>query len=112
MMDLNKHIVPDDKSPFHSHGLAKLAHGDQIGSSANVSFNERIKIENNRQLVGGYNKSAIGNTYGTIRPKTVDKPNESLKRSQLATPQHRTNRLNVAPRKFTEPPARNYNPFS
>jgi len=112
MIDLNKHIVPDDKSLFHSHGFAKLANGEQIGSSANISFNERLTIENNRQLIGGYNKSAIGNTYSAVRPKTVDGPNGVAKRGQLILPQNRVNRLNIAPRKFTEPSARTYNPFS
>lgn len=112
MMDLNKHIVTDDKNPFHSHGFAKLANGEQIGSSANISFSERLKLENNRQLVGGYNKSSIGNTYGAIRPKTVDKPDGATKRSQLVMPQNRLNKLNVTPRKFSEPQARTYNPFS
>jgi len=112
MMDLNKHIVSDDKSPFHSHGLAKLARGEQIGSTANISFNERLELENNRRVIGGYNKSSIGSAYSAIKPKTVDKVDESLKRSQLIMPQSRTNKLNVQPRKFTEPSIRNYNPFS
>lgn len=112
MMDLNQHIVNHDENPFHSHGLAKVNNSEQIGSTTSTSFNQRLEIENNRQIVGSYAKSTIGNSRSFIRPKAVLKPDISTSRSQLNIPKQRTNKINVAPRGFTEPAGRTYNPFA
>lgn len=73
-MDLNKHIVTNDTSkPFHSNGYARVVNGDRIGATGNVSFNQLQQIDQNRQLVDSYHRSAIGNTYGALRAKAVAK---------------------------------------
>jgi hypothetical protein len=69
-MDMNKHIVSEDKNkPWHSHGYARVASGNQLGSSSSISFDRRQQIENNRQVVLGYNRSSIGNGY-SVAPRT------------------------------------------
>ena len=85
-MDLNKHIVKSDNdSPLHSSGYAQIASGDRIGSTSSMSFEQRLQIERNRQVVGGYNRSAIGRSYGVLRAKAVS--NEVGRRGVLPPPQ-------------------------
>lgn len=108
MMDLNKHIVKnDDNKPFHSNGFAQIASGNRVGSVDNTSFSQRQQIENNRRLVYGYNRSVIGNPRGVSRPRPISgltiEPS-SRQRNSVPMP-------HPAPR-FSEPPARSYNPFA
>jgi len=113
MMDLNKHIVKnDDNKPFHSNGYANVASGDRLGSTDNISFNQRQQIEYNRRVVGGYNRSAIGSAYGALRAKPVTKDmiGRTSMRQRPSLQQH--NNLNVGPRHFSEPMPRKYNPYA
>ena len=112
-MDLNKHIVKiDDSKPFHSHGYAQVANGDQIGSTTNISFEQRQIIDRNRLIINNYNRSAIGNAYGVLRAKPVAgnpiKRTSMRQRSQLQ--QH--NSLPAAPKRFKEPQSRTFNPYA
>jgi hypothetical protein len=114
MMDLNKHIVKNDNNkPFHSNGYAQVANGNQLGSTANISFNQRQQVKYNRRVIGGYNRSSIGGLYNGVnrtRPTTrgVDgrvnlEPRPSLRQQ---------NSLNVGRRHFSEPSSKTYDPYS
>ncbi|MFZ2125298.1 MAG: hypothetical protein WA087_00840 [Candidatus Saccharimonadales bacterium] len=71
-MDLNKHIATNDNaSHFHSSGYAKVAYGDRVGSTTTESFGMRRQIDASRQLIKGYHRSAIGNSYSAVRAKPV-----------------------------------------
>jgi len=76
MRDMNKHIVKaDDNQPFHTSGYAQIATGNRIGSVSTISFEQRQKIELNRQKIAGYNRSAIGRSCGALRAKSVTDTN-------------------------------------
>jgi hypothetical protein len=112
-MDLNKHIVTNDTSkPFHSSGLARVANGDHVGSTSNVSFNQRQHIECNRRLVYGYNRSVLGGAYGLFRSNFVK--NSSLRRATSEGDNQTPSSLGSAPRSQSSPetPARNYDPYN
>jgi hypothetical protein len=114
-MDLNKHIVQNDdgKSPYHSHGYAKVANGERFGATSTVSFEQRLKMEQSRQTVDGYHRSNIGRSYGVLRAKSigVDKLDRS-KISTRPTKQEFNSRPVSGPRRFTEPSAPRYNPYA
>lgn len=112
MMDINKHIVKnDDNKPFHSNGFAQVASGNRVGSVGNTSFGQRQQIENNRRLVYGYNRSVIGNPCSVSRPKPIL---NSLTRPVNGSSLQQRNSAPISPpvRRFSEPPARGYNPFA
>jgi hypothetical protein len=71
-MDLNKHIFINDtnKKLFHSNGFAEAANGNRFGVTSRESFEQRRKIDNNRMVVGDYQRSALGSTYGALRAKS------------------------------------------
>lgn len=80
------------------------------------SFNDRLKVEAGRTIIGGYNKSRLGQVFGTYtRPRpSFDRPatgrdpsptnSPASRQAMNATPQ-------VPPRTFTEPTGRGYNPY-
>jgi len=112
-MDLNKHIVTnDDNKPLHSSGFAFVANGDRVGAVANTSFDQRQQIDRNRQTIAGYQRSSIGSAYSVLRAKPVNRVD--LNRNSLGrNPSlQRHNSLAPAPRQFSEPSARTYNPYS
>ena len=101
MLDLNKHIVKsDDDQSFHTSGYATANNGQRIGAVSTQSFEKRIQMEKNRQRVGSYRQSAMGNSYSAVRPKTVE-PGQLTTRSAIA------NARSEAP----APPPK-YNPFA
>ena len=108
-MDLNKHIITnDDNKPFHSNGYAQIAVGNRVGSTAaHVSFNQRQQIDRNRRIIYGYNRSAIGNTYGASRTKNnfvAEKTINVIKAPSL----QQQNSIKNSP----TPPPQRYNPFA
>lgn len=112
-MDLNKHIVnSDDSKPFHSNGYAQVANGDQIGSTSAVSFEQRQVIDRNRLIINNYKRSTIGNSYGVLRAKPVTESeiNRTSIRQRSQLQQH--NSLPAAPKRFTEPSSRTFNPYA
>ena len=60
-----KYVMKDKKEDiFHSSAYGKAQNGEVIGVASTESFDERMKVEQNRQVVQGYNDSAIVNgTY-------------------------------------------------
>lgn len=115
-MDLNKHIVTDkNNSTFHSSGFARVAGGDRIGSTSTVSFNQRLQIDKNRQLVNGYERSAIANSRGVLRAKTFNR--DAAKSNIRGFADRSLQQSNSAgsssiPHHFSEPTSRGYNPYS
>lgn len=103
-IDLNKHIVPDENNfKFHSNGIAKVNNGDHIGASSCMTFSQRQEVEKNRRLIYGYQRSAIGNSYSTIRAKPVIKTKD---------PEVSQNRQQYNTRGRITPPIRKYNPYA
>lgn len=119
-MDLNKHIVTNDNNkPFHSNGFAQIASGNRVGSTGNVSFNQRQQIDQNRRIIYGYSRSVIGSTYSTLRAKPVlnngIRPvvtNPSLQQHNSTPSVPSTPSVAKTPQHFTEPIDRTYNPFA
>ncbi|HPF31006.1 MAG TPA: hypothetical protein PLO25_01710 [Candidatus Saccharibacteria bacterium] len=108
---MNKHIVNDGEKPFHSNGYARVANGNNFGSTSYISFSKRKQIEDNRRLIYGYNRSAIGSISNfSLRPISNDKKD---------TNQFKTNGINNKLQQFNSvrtqiprPPLRKYNPYS
>lgn len=112
-MDLNQHIVKnDDNKPFHSNSYAVVANGDQIGSTSAISFEQRQVIDRNRLIINNYRRSTIGNSYGALRAKPVAENaiNRTSIRQRSQLQQH--NSLSAAPKRFTEPQSRTFNPYA
>lgn len=102
VMDLNKHIINNDtNSIFHTSGYAQVASGNRLGAINTQTFEERQRIERNRQLVAGYNRSSIGQSYGMMRARPV--VNRGISRPSFQP-------RGGAPH-FSEPKGRAYNPY-
>lgn len=113
-MDLNKHIITNNNDAgahFHSSGYARVAFGDRVGSTTTESFGARRQIDSSRQLIKGYHRSAIGNSYSAVRAKPVDTSlpasTYSVNNRPISGP-----RFSAPPRRFNEPTAQKYNPYS
>jgi hypothetical protein len=117
-MSLNKFTNNLDSTPLHSSGYAEVAAGGSMGSVSSQSFAQRRQIERNRRAIGGYHTSRVATAhhrslqYSSMdvaqqRPETAaddTRPGYGAMRS-LPRPA-------VSPRqRFTEPPARSYNPY-
>jgi hypothetical protein len=71
MPDVSKRLIKLDDRPFHTSGYAQVANGSRVGSTSTMSFERRQQIDQNRQRVGGYQRSAIGRTTNEFRPKAI-----------------------------------------
>jgi len=112
-MDLNKHIVANDNhKPFHSSGYARVANGDRIGSVSNVSFNQRQRIDNNRQTVDLYKRSVVGSSRGVLKAKRYIRPDTTTGFSTSNNSLQQNNSTKPVVRQFIEPSSRGYNPFA
>ncbi len=97
-MDLNKHIVTNDTNkPFHSNGFAQVANANHFGATTSESFERRRQIERNRQSIQNYQRSNIGNIYGTLRAKPITTVRPVI--------------LGRSMPRETPKPAQRYNPF-
>lgn len=112
-MDLNKHLVTYDASrPLHNSGFAVVANGDHFGSTSNVSFEQRQQIERNRQLVASYQRSSLGNAHGVVRARPIVRGVINRKNIPQRPGRQQFNTVSSAPRHFSEPTARAYNPYA
>lgn len=110
-MDLNKYIVTGDVgTPLHSSGYAQAANGGHIGSVSPTSFNARQAAEQTRQVVGGYDRSIVGQSYGSIRAKTVQAGGEN--RTSMRPRQAFRQNSTLPQKGFSEPNGRSYNPYA
>jgi len=109
-MDLNKHIVKfNDIKPFHSSGIAQAASGDRLGSTGNVSFEQRQQIEKNKRLIGNYQRSSIGNPNNPFRVRI---PTRKIIKIKLVPAQLSKQAKSVGGYRIVHPPGRHYDPFA
>jgi hypothetical protein len=105
----------DDKKPFHSSGYAEIAHGNSIGATSSQSYQERSRIDNNRQTVGKYHHSFVARN---LRGRVQGAARVALPTNRHTPPAERQQRLGgqsspLPPReRFSEPQSRTYNPFA
>lgn len=66
-----KYLMKDDKKEdiFHSSAYGVAQNGAGMGAASTQSFRERQKIEENRQKVGGYNRSGIMGSAAANGPR-------------------------------------------
>lgn len=107
----------DSKKPFHSSGYAEIAHGNSIGATSSQSFQERSRIDNNRQTVGKYHQSFVArNSKGRVLGDSTGRVTAAT--SRYVPPAGRQQRFGgqsspLPPReRFSEPQGRTYNPFA
>lgn len=106
-MDLNKHIVVDDNgSPFHSNCMANVVNGNHIGASGQMTFIRRQETDKNRRLIYGYQRSAIGSSYGAIRAKAIT-PEKTVNGDVIRSRQRFNSRGSI-----NSTPARKYDPYA
>lgn len=80
------------------------------------SFQKRKQIDKNRQVVGGYKASHIGNQVN--RPSSIRQMGAEMGRNTPRHPQEKTPEKKISTGQnrpsagFSEPPSRRYNPFS
>jgi len=117
-MSLNKFTNNLDNTPLHSSGYAEVAAGGSMGSVSSQSFAQRRQIERNRRAIGGYHTSRVATAHH--RSLQYSGTDISQQRAEAAVDDVRPSygairsiaRPEVAPRqRFTEPPARTYNPY-
>jgi hypothetical protein len=128
---LNKFSGNDANKPFHSHTFADAASGDLIGSTNAQSFGQRHQIDQNRQMVKRYSESSVASAGERLKEellKRIDSPDQPsghhkhkyhMSRQAFnaggaasTAPRTAAKPLQVPKRNFSEPPGRNYNPFS
>lgn len=57
-----KYLMREQKENiFHSSAYGKAQNGEAIGAASTEGFNDRMKIDRNRQIVKGYNDSRVVN---------------------------------------------------
>ena len=65
-----KYVMKEKKEDiFHSSAYGKAQNGEAIGAASVEGFNERLKIDRNRQIVKGYNDSRVVNGAYANGPK-------------------------------------------
>ena len=67
-----KYVMKDKKEDvFHSSTYAKAQNGGSMGVASTESFAVRVKINNNRKMVGNYGSSRIASGTVNRAPKTA-----------------------------------------
>lgn len=132
MLDMNEHIYKNDDdsgTPFHSNGYAQAANQGRIGSTSNTSFEKRMQIEQNRSNVAAYRFSSLGrsniNSYNAKTYSDNKKTSDEIRmetnvrqgrlgglRADMQRQQQQNRQTTSQPRRYIEPPKRNYNPYS
>ena len=65
-----KYVMKEKKEDiFHSSAYGKAQNGEAIGAASVEGFDERLKIDRNRQIVKGYNDSRVVNGVYANGPK-------------------------------------------
>lgn len=73
----SKFVIREKKDDVvHSSAYGRAQNGGAIGTASAQGFDERIKIEQNRQVVRGYNDSRVAAQAYNARPRarTYEKP--------------------------------------
>jgi len=119
-MSLNKFTNNLDNTPLHSSGYAEVAAGGSMGSVSSQSFAQRRQIERNRRAIGGYHTSRVATAhhrslpYSTsdISQQRTETGADGLPRPGYSAPRPLARPQVSQPRqRFSEPPARSYNPY-
>lgn len=111
---LQQFFPDNDTNHFHSNGYAEAANGRTIGSAGTQSYQERLRIERNRQHINRYGHSMLGRVGGSQYRRTTQPDSEaaSSARTRLNTGVSRPAVAGVSrPQVFKEPPSRGYNPY-
>ena len=131
MSTLNDFIDPDltASDVVHSSGYGQAAAGGSLasGGAGGLSMEQRRKQMYGRRIVGSYAQSRLGLQHGAARPRTAGQKQARVfdpttgtyieKATYGRKPQDLDTGGRAAPppppqqRRFSEPPARNYNPF-
>jgi hypothetical protein len=121
----------DADKPFHSHTYAEAENGNAMGATSPETFNQRYRVDQNRRHIAKYRDSFVASS-GHIReelnarlgihssdpvpepPQTTAPGSRQAYNAGGVTPRvvSRPGPLQVPKRSYTEPPTRNYNPFS
>jgi hypothetical protein len=134
---LDKFSGNDASKPFHSHTFADAASGQSMGSTNAQSFGQRRQLDQNRQMVRRYSESSVASSGEHLRDelsKRIEEPADTKHGKHHH--KYRTTRqsfnaggnagvprtpgtgsmgpkpVQIPKRNFSEPPGRNYNPFS
>jgi hypothetical protein len=98
----------------HSNVYAEEAQGSRFGAVSTETFNQRLRTQRNRQVIGSYRQSRIGaidtterrvSESGRVTPDVSRRPGQLPERESMP----------VAPRSlrsFQEPTSRSFNPYS
>jgi len=109
-----KYLIKEEKKDVvHSSAYGKVQSGEAIGAASTQSFDERMKIEKNRQVIRGYNDSRVAEQRfnSGVRAKQYVPPEkkESLGvkplEGGLGAQRIQTN-TNTGKKSFTPPPYR------
>lgn len=120
----------DAGKPFHSHTYAEAENGNSMGATSPETFHQRYQVDQNRQHIAKYRDSFVARS-GHLReelnrrlgvqsapaeaPTQPDAPSrQAFNAGGITTPKlpRPGGPLQVPKRGYTEPPTRNYNPFS
>lgn len=74
---ISKYFIKEQKKDiFHSSEYGKAQSGEMMGAMSIKSFNERMKVEQNRQVIKGYNDSRVAEQRfnGGVRAKKYIPP--------------------------------------
>lgn len=123
---MNRFLNNLDSTPLHSSGLAK-AGGEGLGATSPQSFNQRRAIDRNRTTIKRYHDSSVARVIRAAEtpadPLTQPPRPSAVRadRSQRATragfnaaggtARPSLGALPTATPRFSEPPARGYNPY-
>lgn len=114
-MNIQKFVNTPQDASFHSNGFADAASKSSGLGAAPQSFSERARINTGRVAVRGYGDSMIAR--GHMR----DASRSTLGNRNPSGPVGPRGQMNVGggirpaivpPRSFSEPPGRNFTPFS
>jgi len=106
-MKISKFINDLEDTTLHTSAFAKVA-GDRYSSTGAQTFEQRMKIGQNRKVVRSYRDSLIGRGQGERSERPVTGRTEmpmgpTAERPTLGVPK---------PSTFREPPTRGFNPYS
>ena len=129
---MNKFLFDSNDKPFHTSAFAEVANGGSIGAVGKQSFSQRLHTDRNRSVVRGYSEAQVAQTpIDGVRPIAEASPiadaaslpaaltergtySRTVGRRferNASTPLQMPNSPTPTPIRFSEPPARGYNPY-
>jgi len=121
-MKISKFLNDPNDKPFHTSGYAEIAHGGAIGSTSSQSYQQRTRIDRNRQSIQKYRDSLIAQTHAhrNTHPQidlTTSTAHAPLSRQQLNATPSTPGVAPIAPKKVARPTfkdsnSRGFNPYA